>query len=294
MAGLAIAASGCLPADTRPVPGSVVVNVTGSVAVAGGIPREATTDGWSISFDRFLITIGNASLEGDACSPYNDAGYRRVFDGSALEPQRLSILYGLGTCGFSFRVRNPDFDSLLTAGVTADDLTMLRTPGTDTYATTDSAVSVYVRGHAQKGSANKTFTWSYRQPRLRFDGCAVDATSSYVLTTINANDALTFELALHAEALFQDALDPAVARLRFAPYADADDVTGNGDGDVSLDELGKVSLEAIGLSASQLATLDPTAASWTTFEDFVYLGLFPRIVRRADAEFCRSMAQNPN
>ncbi len=54
----------CLPNDTRTPPGSVVVNVVSDGVAAKGIPASATSDGWSIAFDKVLVSLGNVSLDG--------------------------------------------------------------------------------------------------------------------------------------------------------------------------------------------------------------------------------------
>ena len=56
----------CLPKDTRPPPSSVLVNVTSADSTVNGI--ASTADGWSISFDAFLVSLGGISLQGSNCS----------------------------------------------------------------------------------------------------------------------------------------------------------------------------------------------------------------------------------
>ena len=80
-------APSCLPVDTRPPPASVLVTVRGAAHIKEGIPAASLQDGWSITFDRFLISLGQAELQGDACTPYSDADYRRIFDGRTSSPQ---------------------------------------------------------------------------------------------------------------------------------------------------------------------------------------------------------------
>src|SRR4051794_9562180 len=61
----AVAAISCLPGDTRPPPASVPVFVIANESTLKGIDAASTEDGWSISFDRFLIGLGNARLGND-------------------------------------------------------------------------------------------------------------------------------------------------------------------------------------------------------------------------------------
>ncbi len=278
-------ASGCLPVDTRPPPATVLVTVSGSAGVRSGIPSASMSDGWSVTFDRFLVAIGESSLERDSCTPYSDAGYRRVIDAQQPAPQKLSQLFGLGTCGVSFQVRNPEQGTLLGVGVTEQELALMLTPGGDAYAPS-SGISMLVRGRATKGASTKTFSWTFRTPRLSYVDCAPTPGADPLVLTLVGSEALTLGVELHGEALFQDQLDPAKAKLWFGPFADADDKTGNADGEVTLDELGNVTLESLGVSPAAPPTGDAGVPTWTTFEDFVYLGLFPQIPRLTGGGAC--------
>jgi hypothetical protein len=290
-----LAASACLPNDTRPVPASVLVRLTGSPMVKDGIPSTAMDDGWSVTFEKFLVTFGNVSLQGDACTGYSDAGYVRTFDAHVLEPQKVSLLYALGTCSVRFRFSNPAPDSPLGAGVTDADNIFMRTPGTDPYNTQPNGISIYVKGSAQKGSVKKTFAWPFRSRRAQLTDCTTESGGKPLQLVLDSDGAVNVDVQLHGEALFQDHLEPSKAKLRFAPFADADDKAGNGDGEITLDELGKVTLDSLGFTPDDLTVagqdagpLDSDAGvfHWTTLEDYLYLGLFPRIARLGDRGSC--------
>jgi hypothetical protein len=154
----------CLPHDTRPPPGSVLVTVTANEDLLGGIP--STEDGWSVGYQRFLVSIGGASLDGKACNDYSDAHYGRVLDAQNPDPQKLCVSYALGQCDFGFRISNPSADALLGVGTTDADKTFMRTPGTDLYAL-DQGVSVYVDGIATKDNVSKHFRWAFGRYHLR-------------------------------------------------------------------------------------------------------------------------------
>ncbi len=274
----------CLPVDARPTPASVLVTVSGDPQVKNGIDGSRT-DGWSITFDKFVVSLGKVTLNGDPCTPYTDADYRRIFDARTLEPQKVSISYALGTCTLGFRISNPDQDTVLSSGVTDDDVTLMRTEGSDSYAGT-SGISVYVKGKAQKDAVSKTFTWGWRERRVSVDGCTRVPGGATEELVLHGDDAVVVDLHLHGEVLFRDRLDPATAKLRFAPYALADDVYGDANGDVTLDELGKMTLAQAGLTSADVTTGDAGTPSWTTFEDFEYLGLFPQIVGLGETGTC--------
>jgi hypothetical protein len=77
----------------------VLLDVSPNDASQKGV---TTVDGLSISVDRFLVGIGDASV-GDACISYSDAGYGRLLDGMRSDDQKLSLLFGLGQCEIDFR-----------------------------------------------------------------------------------------------------------------------------------------------------------------------------------------------
>jgi hypothetical protein len=300
-------APACLPNDTRPTPTTLNVTVSGSALVDDGIPATSVDDGWSIAFDRVLVDIGNSSVNGGDCTDYAETDYRRLYDASVVAPQKLSLIYGLGTCNFNFGIRNPDNTStILMQGVTDDEYTTMGTPvqDADRYTLHDvSGVSLWVRGSATNGSTTKTFDWSFRIRRVRIHDCrAPDGT--YFSLDMPGGDTLSLDIEIHPEVLFQDRLDWTTARLRFAPFAQADDKFGNADGVITLDELNAMTLADAGVTPFDETTEDADAGvdagdvtgtdagddsgltvtspnNWSTFEDFVYLGLYPRVARVA-------------
>jgi hypothetical protein len=104
--------------------------------------------------------------------------------------------------------------------------------------------------------------------------------------------ATTIDIRMHGESLFLDSINLATASLRFDILAAADDKYGNGDGDITLAELGQVPLTDIGLHGryvqleTDVGAAPPGLSTWTTLEDFVYLGLFPKVARFEDTGTC--------
>ena len=280
----AVCASSCLPADTRPVPAMLHVTVTGGALVKNGIP--ATSDGWSVTFDRFLITLGQARLGGDPCTPYSDGDYKRIFDAKVADGQKLSDLYATGTCDFTVRISNPDADSILSPGVTIDDQDLMRTPSMDRYSEGQTTgVSLYVKGSASKAGVVKRFAWSFRSRRVELHDCARFGEKPTPLV-LQGGTSPVLDVQIRGEALFQDGLDPSTAKLRFTPFADADDITGNADGEVTLDELRAVPVDAAGSADGDIIRGDGGTPSFATFEDYVYLGLSPQIGRLGTEGAC--------
>lgn len=263
----------CLPADTRPAPGTVTFTLSPSAAVVHGV---TTVDGWSLEFDKVLIGIGDVGL-GNTCVRYSDAGYDRVLDAAHGAGQHLSILYGLGTCDVRFRVTTPSAQSLLGEGVTEGDKTFLRTGGTDAYAT-NAGIALYVSGAATQGGRSARFRWAFRQ-RTRYQGCGVDIQDggSNDAITLTGSSNFTQELTVAPERLFRDDLEEP-ARLRFAPFARADAPLGDGDSEITLAELAKVALTSTRpLGVYGIGKADETKV--VSLEDYVYLILYPTLAR---------------
>jgi hypothetical protein len=274
----ASALSSCLPHDTRPEPGSVFVTVTGSAPLLGERGSLTTDDGWTLSYDRLLISLGGASLEADACSSYYDADYRRIFDMRTAAPQKVGVVYALGSCDFGFRVSGPDLEAVLGEGVTATDKAFMGTPGTDPYSV-NRGISLYASGSASKGGVTKRFAWAFRQ-RVRYESCvAASATPDDYSFHLKSGAAEHAHLFVHGETLFFDDLDLTNATARFDPVAAADDSYGDGDGEVTLSELGLVPLTEVATDGNYSPPPNRDAADWQTLEDFVYWGLFPQVVR---------------
>lgn len=96
--------------------------------------------------------------------------------------------------------------------------------------------------------------------------------------------------------LFADSTEDPEPTIRFDAFAVADDAHGDADGDITLAELGQVPLVEIqrnerDAQADGALRADGGAGAWTTLEDFVYLGLFPRVVRFGARGACTMRAR---
>ncbi len=235
-AGAAVAIdAACVPADTRPPPGTLTLTVSPSDAVAHGV---VTADGWTITFERVLVGIGDSSLS-DTCTVYGGAGYDRVLDVTTDGGQKLGILHGLGQCDLRFRMGSPSSDAVLGDGVTDADVTYLRTPGGDPYVPL-GGIGADLTGTATRGGVTKHFHLAFRQ-RVRYQHCGLDQDSGDPAVDLQGNVDLVYDLRIEGEAILRDDVD-AAASLRFDPFAQADT---DGDGTVTLDELRAVPIEDV-------------------------------------------------
>jgi hypothetical protein len=226
----------CLPKDSRPPPAKILVQVSADDALKKGF---LTDDGWRIEFDRFLMTLGRASIDGDPCNAYSEGDYERVLDLQQPSAQKLSLMYGLGTCDFGFSITHPRSDTVIGTGVSGAEALMMQTAGSDIYTAWSgqlTGIVTYVVGTATRGGETKHFTWPFRQD-LFLQTCSVttDAGSQAGLV-LRGLDSVIVDLQVRGEGLFQ--FGPA--SLAFDPIAAADTNYGNNDGQVTLEELGQV------------------------------------------------------
>lgn len=277
----------CVPADTRPVPGSLTLTVSPSPAVATGV---TTVDGWNVTFDRLVVNMGQAALS-DTCNSYSEADYTRVLDVKSESNQKLSILYGIGQCDLRFRVAAPTVDSVLGDNVTQDVVDTLRTPGGDPYVPL-GGIAIDIAGTAVRNAVTKHFHLTFR-PRVRYGNCRLVEDAGPGLNLVSSV-AETYDIRIEGEAVLRDDVDAATASLRFEPFANADK---DGDGNVTLDELRLVPIEDVrdgGAFEAGTYVFDDDAGIFragraipiTTFGDYVYELLLPSLPRFRDTGNC--------
>ena len=275
---------GCLPESTLPAPGSLLTTVSGSSATQNGFSTE---DGWAISFDRVLLSAGPMQLDDEGCkkyAEYTEPGYGRVLDVVQPGAQKLSVIYGTGRCaGVDFEVSPPDADnSVRGSGVSEADKTFMITPGSDRYVSY-GGVALHLEGAAVNGQRTLRFEWDIRRSVFYKDCSVLIDGIPQTGVDLEAGAPVIFDLVIRAEAFFRDDVKPDTAKLRFAPFADADS-RGNGDGFVALDELGNVPLEelrqtapyGIGHGAPYVDENRVVVVDINTLEDYVYFVLFGR------------------
>lgn len=281
----ALVLGACLPKDTRPPPAHLRFTASPAQSLASKDAITTTEDGWELTFSRVLATLGRVSLNGDSCNDYSDARYSRVLSLVGAPPfDKISESYGLGHCDFAFSILNAESDSLLGATATADDVAFLRTPGEDKYAG-PSGVSVYIEGQAVRGDERKAFAWKFRG-RVRFEECADRVDGELVPGLELAQEAeVNVDVVLAPEAVFSDSVDPSLAKLRFDAIAAADDLAGDADGEVTLDELGQVPLAE--LQNGDAYAPGEAGELLMTLEDFVYLGVAPNVARYRGTGTCK-------
>lgn len=236
-----------------------MVTVSPDPALESGI---TTVDGWDISYDRFLVSLGawlDVGPDARSCDPYAGSIYVRIVDMQQPGPQPVRTLYALGRCVFRWQLLSPAaFDFVSGSGLGEESENWMSTRGSDHWIR-DRGVVLYVAGTATKFDEKRTFAWSFRQA-FDFEACQA--------VSFRQNESQTLDIRIRSEALFQDRLDDDAGELRFEAYAAADE---DGDGEVTLDELAAVRVEG---------------AEFATLADRLYLGLVARVPRLRDEPPC--------
>jgi hypothetical protein len=144
--------------------------------------------------------------------------------------------------------------------VNSDDEALLRALGSDFVATREQGASVHVEGRAESAPQTKRFSWSFRR-FIKYENCEFEGERQLGLS---GQENVEVRVSIGGAALFQDRPDAPDAVLRFAPFRDADEVYGNADGLVALDELERTPIDG---------------GRFETLGELVYLALLPEIVR---------------
>lgn len=232
LAGLGLA--GCPLFPTPTALKTLSVRVYGEEFIEEEIPAEAT-DGWAITFDKFLIVIGDVRVARSGETLASSSAFR-VFNLAASSGGAGYLVVELtadardGVHEVSYRVA-PAAEA--TAGnASAADVAMMAAQG----------FSVYVEVTATDGARTKRMALG-SQSATRYAGC---------FTTIDFDDsgAAQVQLTIHGDHLFYEDLgeDPAV-RFEALAEADADD-----DGEISAAELAAADVDAA-VGAADLGAL---------------------------------------
>jgi hypothetical protein len=198
--------------------GSITATAYGEELIEEGIPADAFVDGWTVSFDKFLVSIGNAKAQ--AGHDHDEVGFDGFYvvdlaKGSNGEGQELATFDAPGGTYDHYGYQlEPDANA---TNVNADeaDVTALKTNG----------YSIWVRGTATKGTDTKTFDWGFRM-RLTYAHCEAGMTID--------GDNVAMQSTIHADHLFYDDAISDEPNVAFDLFAEAD---ANADNTVTLDEL---------------------------------------------------------
>ena len=250
LASLAVFAAACGDDDPTSNGGTGTAKFTtwGEDFIETGIPANADgengfIDGWSVKYSKFLVVFGGVTVTDQALSSpaYTQSGTILVNNVNAGVKELFS---------FPAPARAYDRVSYQIVPATADT-TLVGVDAADHDFMVQNKYRLYVEGTATKGTVSKTFKWGFTGV-VSYTGCKSEdygKETEGIVVTNGGTD--TTQLTTHGDHLFYNRLqaDPAKVvptTLHFDPLASADDAdTGNQDGEVTLEELAKVSLSGL-------------------------------------------------
>lgn len=200
--------------------GDFNVKIYGEPFIEQGIPAETFVDGWSITFDRFLVSVSAVGLEDDKGTATAVPG-AFVFDvaldstdGHDLATARVEATH----YPFLTYSITPLTAAETTGNASADDVKLMR----------DNGYSVYIQGTAKKGDTiTKTFSWGFTKSTV-YKKCAV------VNMHLETDKSTTSTLTIHGDHMFYDDLESEEPNVAFDLIATAD---ANTDNTITIDEL---------------------------------------------------------
>ena len=199
--------------------GSVFFTATGGSAIETDSPT-ALADGWSVHYDRFVVTFGDLAMRNGNDAPAAHLIGARLVDLKPTGTKQIVSFPNLAANRYSritYRVSPPTSDTDVGAGATAEDKQRMLAGG---YA-------VLVEGTATSGAVTKHFQWGFGLD-TSYDNCRTKAQ----VGGADVVDATATEIGLRIDPLqlYPDG---------FAPLAAAD---ANGDQVIDLAELATANL----------------------------------------------------
>jgi hypothetical protein len=242
-----LGAAGCGSGDGGS--GALALRVSGEAAAKTGFPvmtgdeEVAFVDGWTVTFSRYLVSLGGIELRGADGEVAFESEERVVADLHASDPL-VATFEGLEARRwerFGFDVLAPDAGSVRLGDVTEGDVQRM----------IDGGFNYWIEGAATKDGATYTFAWGLANP-TRNSSCTngLDGTNGFV---VRDNTTTEGEITIHVEHMFWDTLGSEGADLRF----DAIAAVADPGGVIRLDDLAEQRLsDLVGLDGGPLLDAD--------------------------------------
>ena len=258
-----------LSACNSVAPGKLTVSVSGEDVAKAGLPLTegdetiALADGWSVSFSKFLVSVGRLSVSGVDGEVAAADSKLYVADLHTGDPELLTIdpIAARRWDRFNFFVVPPSADAVALEGVQAADVERMRTGG----------FNYWIEGSATKGEKTVTFAWGLTNPTSNAECTNGDDEKPGVVVPTGAT--ASAQLTFHVEHLFWTSLGSEGAALRFEPIAAKADANGV----IALDALVDQPLaqprdasgNVINDEAGQPLVYNPGTAAATNLKEFI-------------------------
>jgi len=185
--------------------GTLAFEIWGEDFIESGIPASEFVDGWSVSFETFLVALSDISAAQGSKEPDLSDTTQRVFDLTIKGPTPiLTREVPAGRYDNSGYRIAPAGANAVPGNCSAQDLELLRS----------HAYSVYVKGSATKGSVTKHFAWGFTTDTT-YHTCHSEA-------DLQGGSAGTIQITIHADHLFYDDLFSSEPNVTFDVLAQAD------------------------------------------------------------------------
>lgn len=240
---LAVTAVGC------GAPGSLVFTTYGEDFIEKGIPAEDFEDGWSVTFSKFLVGIGEIKVV--ATDGTQGASLPEVKVWDVTRPGPVVI-------GSASDVVDQAFEDVSFA-ITGKNLVNGNASEADLKLMKDNNYAVFVVGTARKGEVSKSIRWGFATDTL-YERCTPHDGEPGL--TVPSGAEVKVDLTIHGDHLFLDDLQSEESVMRFEALAAADT---DEDGEVTLEELAQVDLTTLPLGSYGTGSV----ANVTSLRDFI-------------------------
>jgi hypothetical protein len=206
-------------------PGTVEITIYGEAFIEEGIPAAEVSDGWAVTFDKFLVSVGDVTAAAGHGDPAIDDPTYRVFD--------LAIASG----GAGYPVVAGDagpghYDHVSYVIGHSADAVAGNADAVDVADLVAGGYAMRITGSATDGTITRTFDWAFAVD-VRYEHCESEA-------HVDGSDE-RIELTIHGDHLLYDDLTVAEPDLAFALIAGADT---DDDGVITEAELAAVDISA--------------------------------------------------
>lgn len=229
---LAATLAATLAAASCSYEGTFEARIYGEEFIEEGIPADAFVDGWTVTFDKFLVVVGDLEVDGGAATipGWHVVDLTTATMGAGQALGRVDTASGTIT-RFGYRIA-PSADAEPTLA-TAADLELI------------AGHSIYVAGAASRGAETFTFAWAFATD-TRYSPCAIAA-------ELEPGGEASAQITVHADHLFYDDLDSAAPNVAFDLIAGAD-----ADADGAITEAELAAVDITGEARYQVGSRDVT------------------------------------
>jgi hypothetical protein len=201
--------------------GTLRIRAYGEEFIEDAIPADAVVDGWSITFSKFLVSVGEISADGMPLEGWFVFDLAQSSGGAGHEVGTLTVPAGL--------VEHLDYRVAPSRSATAGNAT-----AADVELMNGMGWSLRVEGTATRAAESIAFAW----------GFDTDTAYTHCHTEQEVSDGgeATSQMTLHADHLFYDDLELPEPNVTFDLVASAD---AEPDGEVTPEELRAVDITGL-------------------------------------------------